>query len=199
MKRYRNIFLTFLASGLWHGAGMNYIAWGALHGLFIIGGLATGKFRDAASGRLRLDRLPRLKAALGTLGTGTLVCFAWIFFRAESLAVAFTLVRRIGSGTLDFMAALVSGNVPFLKKVTDIAHKNVILGFSRDTYRPEMLILFLSLCGFWLMSRKGPSADVIETLSGKGPVARWLIYALLIVVILCFGMFTQEQFIYFRF
>jgi alginate O-acetyltransferase complex protein AlgI len=199
MKRYRNIFLTFLASGLWHGAGMTYIVWGALHGLFMISGMAIKKFRDAVSRLSRLERLPRLTAALGTLGTGTLVCIAWIFFRAESLAVAFALVRRIGCGTFDFMAALASGNDPFLKKVTDIAHKNVILGFSRDTYRPEMLILFLSLCGFWLMSRKGPSVDVIEALSVKGAVARWLLYALLIVVILCFGMFTQEQFIYFRF
>lgn len=199
IKRYLNIFITFLASGLWHGAGMTYIAWGGLHGLFMIVGMATVKFRDALSRRAGLDRMPRLQTLLKTTVTCALICFAWIFFRAESIADAFDFIHRIAYGTVDIIAALINNDTAYLKTVTDIARKNTILGFSRETYRPEILILTLSAAGLWLINKKGTAGDVVDALSRSSVFLRWLVYTLLIVVILYFGMFTQEQFIYFRF
>jgi alginate O-acetyltransferase complex protein AlgI len=199
IRRYCNIFITFLASGLWHGAGMTYIAWGGLHGLSMIAGMVTMKFRDALARMAGLDRLPRLHALVRTAVTCALVCFAWTFFRAESLAEAFALIHRIADGTVDVIAALFNSDTAYLKTVTDIARKNTILGFSRETYRPEILVLSLSTAGLWFINKIGSAGNVAEALSKYSVFFRWLLYSLLIVVILYFGMFTQEQFIYFRF
>jgi len=83
---YRNLFLTFLISGLWHGANWTFIIWGALHGL---GVLVTRELERSAAYR---ERVPKL---LKQLGVFVFVSFTWIFFRADSLADAWLIVRRI--------------------------------------------------------------------------------------------------------
>ncbi|MCA9542895.1 MAG: MBOAT family protein [Myxococcales bacterium] len=82
-KTYRNLLLTMLLGGLWHGAGWNFVIWGALHG----GALAALRAVQRARGE---DAPPLLGAgpvgrALAVLATFHYVCFAWIFFRCEGL------------------------------------------------------------------------------------------------------------------
>jgi len=77
----RNLMLTMLLGGLWHGAGWNFVIWGGLHGLALV------VHRVWESGGRRLP------AALGMALTFWWVCLAWIFFRAESLASAWTTVQ----------------------------------------------------------------------------------------------------------
>src|ERR1041384_1769928 len=81
LKTYRNLLLTMLLGGLWHGAAWKFIAWGALHG----GGLAVERMLHPW-----LDRYPRGPAGkvIATLVVFHFVCLAWIFFRAEDFAVA---------------------------------------------------------------------------------------------------------------
>lgn len=80
-RTYFNIMLVFLASGLWHGAGWTFIAWGALHGLGQVVERVWGKGRD---------RLPKfLRWAM----TFVFVNAAWVFFRAPDLSGALTLLR----------------------------------------------------------------------------------------------------------
>jgi alginate O-acetyltransferase complex protein AlgI len=80
---YRNLMLTMLLGGLWHGAAWTFVAWGGLHGL----GLAGGRWR-----RSRPGFVERPATAWTTwrarLVTFHLVCFAWIFFRADSFGTA---------------------------------------------------------------------------------------------------------------
>ena len=86
---YRNLFVTFFLSGIWHGAAWTFVIWGTLHALGI---LIT---RELESSALYRDRVPRLVKQAATFG---FVCFAWIFFRAGSLADATLILARIFAG-----------------------------------------------------------------------------------------------------
>ena len=80
-----NIFVTFLVSGLWHGANWTFVAWGALHGCYMLVGRAT------ASLRARIPTPPAVQIVL----TFILVSVGWVFFRAASLTDAVTLIVRM--------------------------------------------------------------------------------------------------------
>jgi alginate O-acetyltransferase complex protein AlgI len=84
---YRNLMLTMLLGGLWHGAGWNFVIWGGLHGLALI---VHREWERLGLGRA----LPRLVALpAGAALTFWWVCLAWIFFRSADLATALPIVR----------------------------------------------------------------------------------------------------------
>src|SRR2546422_4693534 len=85
-RTYRNLFLTFFISGIWHGAAWTFFIWGTLHAL---GTMITRELERSAFYR---ERVPRL---LKQSGVFVFVCFAWIFFRAGSLDDALLIVTRI--------------------------------------------------------------------------------------------------------
>ena len=86
LKLQRNLLITFVISGLWHGAAWTFLIWGALHGLGLI---ANRGLEQTAWWR---DRFPPLAKRLVVF---VFVCFAWVFFRAESLSQATTILQRI--------------------------------------------------------------------------------------------------------
>ena len=86
---YRNLLLTFLISGIWHGAAWTFLIWGGLHALGI---LITRELERSSFYR---ERVPRIVKQLATFA---FVCFAWIFFRAGSLADARLIIERIFAG-----------------------------------------------------------------------------------------------------
>lgn len=99
--QYRNLMLTMLLGGLWHGAGWNFIIWGGLHGLAlildkIVHGMAVIR-QSTESGLKWLFR------GLGLVITFYWVCLAWIFFRAptlaESIPIAKSYILLNSSGT----------------------------------------------------------------------------------------------------
>ncbi|MGR5409631.1 MBOAT family O-acyltransferase [Vibrio sp. PNB22_8_1] len=85
--RYRNLMLTMLIGGLWHGAGFNFIIWGGLHGFYLI---ANHAFQSAT----RNINLSSFKP-LFVLVTLFFVVIAWVFFRAETLHGAMTIVYQM--------------------------------------------------------------------------------------------------------
>ncbi|APR99375.1 MBOAT family O-acyltransferase [Pajaroellobacter abortibovis] len=89
-KTYRNLMITMLLGGLWHGASWNFVLWGMLHGVALSVNRYWGKVQD---------RLPQIssgfKAFLGILLTFHYVCFCWIFFRAPTLGHAILMLRRL--------------------------------------------------------------------------------------------------------
>ena len=85
-RTYFNLFVTFLISGIWHGAAWTFAVWGILHAM---GVMIT---RELERSKLYRERVPRLAKQVGVFA---FVCFAWIFFRAESLADALFIVNRI--------------------------------------------------------------------------------------------------------
>jgi D-alanyl-lipoteichoic acid acyltransferase DltB (MBOAT superfamily) len=99
LNTYRNLFITFLVSGIWHGANWTFAIWGILHAL---GVMLTRELERSAFYR---DRVPPLFKQAWVF---VYVCFAWIFFRAASLSDALLIVERIGT------AAWTSPQVPAL-------------------------------------------------------------------------------------
>jgi alginate O-acetyltransferase complex protein AlgI len=101
---YRNLMLTMLIGGLWHGAGWTFIVWGGIHGLgLVIERLRRGPHADDAAMTAR-QRL------IGRLITFHVVCLAWIFFRADSFATARELLTGLFTGW-DEPSPLVTGGV----------------------------------------------------------------------------------------
>jgi len=90
-KTYRNLMITMLLGGLWHGASWNFVIWGGLHGM----GLAGTRMWQ----RGRRERAPAapsgLTRVLLVLLTFQFVCLAWIFFRAPTLSHASLMLARI--------------------------------------------------------------------------------------------------------
>jgi D-alanyl-lipoteichoic acid acyltransferase DltB (MBOAT superfamily) len=97
---YRNLMITMVLGGLWHGASWNFVLWGALHG----GALAVTRMVQRARGAARAARGPgeagwSVGRVVATVATFHFVCFAWVFFRAPSFAHATLALGQIAHGT----------------------------------------------------------------------------------------------------
>lgn len=84
LRRYINLFLTMLLGGLWHGANWTFVFWGGLNGL----ALCIDKFLPSKQKNI-------VSQGLGVFLTFSFVSFTWIFFRAESFSVAWTVIKRM--------------------------------------------------------------------------------------------------------
>ncbi len=93
-----NLFLTFLLSGLWHGASWTFIIWGALHGIYQIIGQLTAAPKKKLYAKMNINTESNQWKALKNVITVILVCFAWIFFRANTVGDAFVLIGTIFTG-----------------------------------------------------------------------------------------------------
>jgi len=92
-RTYRNLMLTMVIGGLWHGAAWTFVVWGAIHGTVI----CTEHWRRTRRETRGLPDPPdtRARRVGARLITFTIVCFAWIFFRSESLASAEQMLGRL--------------------------------------------------------------------------------------------------------
>ncbi len=96
VKKWRwaiNIIIVFFISGLWHGANYTFVVWGLLHAVFQIIGVLTQGVRDKVRGKLHMAG----GGILSIVATFLLVCFAWIFFRANNIVDAGTAVAKLFS------------------------------------------------------------------------------------------------------
>lgn len=89
-RNYLNIFVTFLVSGIWHGANWTYILWGILHGVLQIVEKALGIQKHEANDAMRIVRI---------IVTFVLVTFAWIVFRMPSIDSAMSVITKILTDT----------------------------------------------------------------------------------------------------
>lgn len=168
--RLRNIIVTFFLSGLWHGAGATFVLWGLVHGLF----LAPRHLRRANT------TPPRSALWFGTAGqilkTFTLVCLAWVLFRADSLDSALLIYRRI-------LAAIVTPE--FYSGLWPVLHQwpmaCIALGIA--------LAIEATCYPFW---------NPLAALRASRGV-RWGIYTLVFWAIFYLGPSRIQPFIYFQF
>lgn len=114
-RMYLNLMIVFLLSGLWHGAGWNYIVWGALHGALYVAtrfwlGNIKPRFAPQPSGEARGGTpVSRLRRALGTFASRLLlfgyVSIAWVYFRAADVAQAGQLLAAAFGGPVRKVSA----------------------------------------------------------------------------------------------
>jgi D-alanyl-lipoteichoic acid acyltransferase DltB (MBOAT superfamily) len=88
---YRNLLLTMLLGGLWHGAGWTFVVWGLIHGI----GLCVERFKRERYGTKPQESYTWLDYFWRRFVTFQVVCFAWIFFRAEDFSVAWDMITGL--------------------------------------------------------------------------------------------------------
>lgn len=169
-RRYLNVFIVFLLSGIWHGANYTYIIWGVLHGLYSVVYILIKPY---------LRKTPENKFAAAVMRFGnivftvTLVTFAWIFFRANSVKDAFTLIHNLKS----------FGAMPFI-------------GDGVSNFAQSVLAIVLL---FILEYKIEYFPGKFNFFSSPNIVLRWGALVFTILWIIIFGVFNGSQFIYFQF
>ena len=174
---YFNLFLVFLLSGLWHGANWTYVIWGGLHGGYLVLAIVCAPLLTRFTRISRLDVRPRLQRALNVLVTFHLAVFAWLFFRANSLADA---MKVLGTWT-----GQRHGGLGMQELSTSVG--------------PAVLGLTVVLCILFLWI--DPRCDAVGKgeLPIKSPSIDLTYHALLLVSCLLLGNYGDSMFIYFQF
>jgi len=169
---YLNQIIVFLISGLWHGANWTFVMWGGLNGAYQVVYFMTAGARKALGGLLPR----RLWSAVAVLTTFHLVVFAWIFFRAETIGKAWTVIARIVGAMPEYPALL-----------------------ARYNWSGEFL-LALGLIILLLVFEAGEEIRGFWQWLARRPVAlRWGVYYAMAGVLLVFGKWGVAQFVYMRF
>jgi D-alanyl-lipoteichoic acid acyltransferase DltB (MBOAT superfamily) len=163
----RNVMVIFLVSGFWHGANWTFIFWGLLHS-FLFLPLLFGNWNRTNVTSKTYGWLDFIKIAI----TFVLVCFAWVFFRAESITLAFHY--------LDELTRLDSFSLRFFMK--------------NNAYT---LLFFISLLSIFILSFR----EFLWVLQNKETPYLNRYWSLFILVLIFFmGSFkNQMDFIYFQF
>ena len=168
VRKYCNLMLTFLASGLWHGAAWTYVIWGGLHGLYqIIGDLlrpVRKKIVEIFDVRTDCISFKLTQIAF----TFVLTTFAWIFFRADNLGQACVYISRIATRVNPW--ALFNGTL-------------YTMGLEQFEANVLFFALFILLLVDLVRYRLGRRVDVF--LQEQNIWFRWLVCLLLILLVSC--------------
>jgi D-alanyl-lipoteichoic acid acyltransferase DltB (MBOAT superfamily) len=181
---YLNLFIVFIISGLWHGANWTFVIWGALHGFYLVFALITKDTRFKITKIIGLDKLPRFNNVLQILITFFLATFAWIFFRAKSVEVAFYIIKNSITG--------------LYKDFSNIIHQlpvNLHLGVTKTE-------LFIGIAAIILMETihiMQSKYNLKEWINSRPIFLRWSIYYAVVLMIIFLGVYENRQFIYFQF
>ncbi|MCG3133959.1 MAG: Peptidoglycan O-acetyltransferase [Planctomycetes bacterium] len=171
VRRRVNVFLTFLLSGIWHGAGAQFAVWGAFHGAFVA--LAPERKPDAGSSRPVL-------AAIRVLVMFQIVCVGWIFFRARGLGDAVATLHGIGRA----LAA------------PDLA--GIRAAFLDEPRHVWALFAGIAVvCAIEWAQRAEPHP--FRTLARRPTAVRWVIYLATALAVVVLGRMQSVPFIYFQF
>lgn len=157
-----NLMLIFMLSGLWHGANWTFVVWGTLHGFYLI----AENFLLKSLGQKRWPTL------VGRIYVFVLVAITWVFFRADSIRDAKTVLAALTHSPL--------------------------LGWERlETFQlQESLVLIACLLAFEALDEAKPFWDRVAALAAP---MRWVLYWGIVWIFLLAGQFSGTQFIYFQF
>ncbi len=178
-----NILITFLLSGLWHGANWTFIIWGALHGFYLITALILSKPKEKIF-KMITNISPLTNKIVDVFLTFILVAFAWIFFRANSLSDAIYVITNLFS---DFDSITNTNTFKMQFRGIGLYTDDII----------KNCILIIMLITYSLYERDG---NVWEKMNKKPRWFRWVIYYILIFGILFVAPHSMvNNFIYFQF
>jgi D-alanyl-lipoteichoic acid acyltransferase DltB (MBOAT superfamily) len=175
-----NIFLVFLLSGLWHGASWTFIAWGIVHGLYLIIGKFSKSIRSKIVAIVGLAKFPVFNKLLNVSVTFIVVSITWIFFRASTIHQALYLIRSLFTHW----------------QIHDV-HKVIHVFKAGKRWLSIVLFFMLLLGGVQFYQEKYGS--VRELISRQSIATRWAIYLSALYAIVLFGAFENIPFIYFQF
>ena len=181
-----NIFITFLISGLWHGANWTFVIWGALNGFYLLFAHWTKNIRNTIVAYTKLSKFPTFYKWLQVLTTFTLVCIAWIFFRADTLSDAWYIVTHLGEGLTHII------NLKYIQEALGPSG----LGLNTN----QLLNSVLALAFFGFIEYIEPAGTARHLFSEKPAWVRWTMYLLIILgIVFLWGYTDSNNFIYFQF
>ena len=171
----RNVFIIFLVSGFWHGANWTFIVWGGLNALLFIPLLLVNRNRRHLEVVAQGKTAASLKEIGQVLLTFLLTVLCWVFFRADNLGHAF-----------DYLGGMIDPSIIAYPKIMD----------DSDFWIVSVLLIVFTVIE-WL-GREGLYA--LEKIGLNWPKGwRWAMYYGIVLIILIFGRFEQNSFIYFQF
>ncbi|PHM30149.1 MBOAT family O-acyltransferase [Xenorhabdus innexi] len=153
IRKNFNVFAAMVISGLWHGAGVNFILWGAIHGLGLIFHNIKSVLFSSSGNRHKTRVKNPVSFFLSRVITFHFVCLVWVFFRSPTLSDALVLLKQLCSG--DIFASLLSSCAllsvfwglfiayPLLVKIRNSIERNTL--HISWFYYPVPLALILTL------------------------------------------------------
>lgn len=185
VRKWFNLMVVFLASGLWHGASWHFVVWGAMNGAYQIVGDWLRPLREKVMKVLNVDKTAFSHRFLQMLITFGLVDVSWIFFRASFREGISILKSILGFGSIHWFTW--GDNLKAMGLTPETRNLLVV---------SLLILLVADICKYCKIS-------IIEWLCAQGIWLRWLIYYVAIFGILIFGVygpgFDASQFIYFQF
>lgn len=171
-RKYLNIMVVFLLSGLWHGANLTFLCWGAFFGIWRIVEECVGKaiHRKKKEG---IGKAGAVSVWLMRFGTFSLVCLSWVLFRSQSVPEAMEVFRRI---------AVMEGGIQMSAGGMELAGAAIRIGI-------------LALLPGILQDRKNGEKEAIRS----GYTAAVLLFLTAVCILLMFDQGGDSSFIYFQF
>lgn len=176
LKNKMNLIITFLVSGLWHGANWTFIFWGGIHG---IAQVIENLFNK---GKKHINESKNIKWFIKVILVILFCNLAWIFFRANSISDAKYIFANMLKGIENPTAYIINGQLDLqLNKI-------------------QFLILFISILLLGIFDFISLKKDVISLVSNMSLIIRWTIYLLLIIItIVLIPVSVNSGFIYAQF
>lgn len=177
--RIRNTFIIFIVSGFWHGANWTFIIWGILNAIYFLPLLLANKNRKNLNIVAQGRQIPTFKEMVQLGLTFTLTVLAWVFFRAENVQQALSILKSIFSSS--FL------NLPSGSEFTYLSIHPI--------FPFILLLIFLLIEWFGRNYRYG-----LEIINKNSNIYfRWSIFYVLIVLIIYLSDSDKQNFIYFQF
>lgn len=167
-----SLMVTFIALGIWHGAGWTFAVYGFIQGLVIVWELRTEKIRD----KVRKQIGKRLFATLSVIRTYLIFAVSLVFFKAQSISDAFYFLR----------------NISFQPHAS---WKEINIGMSDHICIVSGSAFLLILLYDYFMSK----GDLHLHLENQPAFVRWTVYYLIVFAVFAYGKFGTENFIYLQF
>lgn len=169
-----NLFIVFMVSGLWHGAALTFVAWGCIHGVYqIIGNCIRKHIKENKISKTKIFK------AVQIVITFILVNFAWIFFRANTLGDAITIITHL----------------------FDFGQEISIWYIGLQSRGAKLLIFILAIT--FILELISFKVNLKQWLKNRNIIIRWFFYYILIFTIIIFGVYgpgySAQEFIYFQF
>ena len=171
IRKYVNIMITFLISGLWHGAAWNYVIWGGIHG--------AGQVAENLFGKVPIGK--KVPAFIRWAFTFAFVSLAWVFFRND-INASFYIFRHMFDGIADPVNYVLALRTEFAMTI------------------PVLILVLCEIAAAIVIDLKMEKNNVIEVSWKSSTILRYMADACIIVFILIMCVKTQgTQFIYAQF
>lgn len=174
-RLYANLMIVFLLSGLWHGAGWLFVAWGGLHGFFLI----AERMLEGALGKSSW----KLPIVVRGVIVFVLVTVAWIFFRATTIGDAFYILSHLPQVSLQESV------------LEPLRQANIAEEYIQLEMALSVMSIVALMCAEWLLQ----SANLDQKILQMPRAVRFAGYYAVLLLVLFVGVPATQQFIYFQF